>query len=590
VHWANRWNDKKKGKNSGMVKSLRVSLSRRMKDVVLRTGRRFYLYLAIFLSVVAVVDLTASQLIKGIYNSTFDWLMQNRLKYPLPDKEIVIIDIDEASLRELSGTLGRWPWPRRVMGQMVEALEAQGAKAIVLDVLFSSPDLADPKSDQYLAQVLTRYRNVYVPALLLNDLDAKPIKLAQVPFAEKALPEARDDEQAVISLPYFADKVAPGQLGLGNAYPDDDGVIRRFRVSPARGGWRVSSLPMQLAKAMGYPVTAGDNRLINWRGPPFSFRRVSFSRVYSSVLAGNGASLSKDFRGKIVLIGSTAVGLFDAKASPMASVHPGVEILATVIDNLKNRNFIHEQPDWVYVGVAILLIWVLAFAFRNRRGPRELDTLFIGLQVIFVLFAFLALSASEYIDLATPIMFGMIYFFIARPYASYESHLHANRAVVASRLDTGAQYRFAAMAIRPVDLKKAELRALQNKLDRLIESSALGAGKLDHLFAERGYIADLFNQTALIYWLVPEVEGGSTRRDIEADATRIIDGLSQTIPESKASGTGCLRSGFRDRVVLWNGGEPYPSYAREAVLWVLRELDAKNPEPLSHVTASDKTI
>jgi hypothetical protein len=244
----------------------------------------------------------------------------------------------------------------------------------------------------------------------------------------------------------------------------------------------------------------------------------------------------------------------------------------------------------VYVVVAILLIWVLAFAFRNRRGPRELDTLFIASQVFFILFAFLALSASQYIDLATPIMFGMIYFFVARPYASYESHLHANRAVMASRLDTGAPYRFAAMAIRPVGLKKAALRSLQNRLDHLIESSPLGAGKLDHLFAERGYIADLFDQTALIYWLVPEVEGGSTRRDIEADATRIIDGLSQTIPESKASETGCLRSGFRDRVVLWNGGEPYPSYAREAVLWVLRELDAKNPEPLSHVTASDKTI
>ena len=124
-----------------------------MQDIVLRTGRRFYLYLAIFLSVVAVIDLTASQLIKGIYNSTYDWLMQNRLGAPLPDKEIVIIDIDEASLRELSGTLGRWPWPRRVMGEMVEALETQGAKAIVLDILFGSPDLADPKSDQYLARV-----------------------------------------------------------------------------------------------------------------------------------------------------------------------------------------------------------------------------------------------------------------------------------------------------------------------------------------------------------------------------------------------------------------------------------------------------
>ena len=177
-----------------------------MQHRVLKTGRRFYLYLAIFLSVVAAVDLTTSQLIKGIYSSTFDWLMQNRLSYPGPDKEIVIIDIDEASLRELSGSLGRWPWPRRVMGEVVEALEAhQGVKAIVFDILFTSPDLANPKSDQYFAQVLTRYPNVYVPAVMLDDLDGGPIKLANLPFAERALPQARDDEQAVIALPYFAD-------------------------------------------------------------------------------------------------------------------------------------------------------------------------------------------------------------------------------------------------------------------------------------------------------------------------------------------------------------------------------------------------
>src|SRR5260370_22354833 len=272
-----------------------------MQHGVLKTGRRFYLCLAVFVSVVAAVDLTASQLIKGIYSSTFDWLMQNRLSYRLPDKEIVIIDIDEASLRELSGNLGRWPWPRRVMGEVVEAWEARGVKAIVFDILFSSLDLANPKSDQYLAQVLTQYPNVYVPVVMLNDLDAKPIKLANLSFAEKALPDARDDEQAVIALPYFADKIASSRLGVSNVYPDEDGVVRRYPVSPIHGGWRVLSLPMQVAKLLGYPVTAGDNRLINWRGPPYSFQRVSFSKLYASVLADSRAALSKDFAAKIVL-------------------------------------------------------------------------------------------------------------------------------------------------------------------------------------------------------------------------------------------------------------------------------------------------
>jgi CHASE2 domain-containing sensor protein len=558
-----------------------------MQDLVLRTGQRFYLYFAVILSVVVAVDMTATQLIKGIYSSTFDWLMQNRLSYPGPDREIVIIDIDEASLRELSVKFGRWPWPRRVMGEVVEALEAQGVKAIVFDILFSSPDLANPKSDQYFSQILTRYPNVYVPAVMLNELDAPPTKLASLNFTERALPETRDDEEAVIALPYFADKIGSGQLGISNAYPDDDGVVRRYPVTPTYGGWRVLSLPMQLAKSSGYPVTAGDNRLINWRGPPYSFQRVSFSSVYSNVLTDNRARLSKDFGSKIVLIGSTAVGLFDAKASPMASVHPGVEILATVIDNLKNGDFIHEQPTWIYVVITIVFIWVLAFAFLNRRGPRELDTEIIVLQVAFVVLAFLALSVSnQYVDLATPVMFGMIYFFIAKPYSYYESHFYANRAVLASRYDTGTPCRFAVMAVRAVGVTTAELRSLQKTLDRLIESSALGASKLDHLFARRGYIADLFDQTELIYWVAREAEGAATQANIEADAIRMMDELSKETPKRKAGETGCLRFGFRDKVVLWNGAEPHPSHAREAVLAVLRELDAKDAEPMSLMTAS----
>jgi hypothetical protein len=388
-------------------------------------------------------------------------------------------------------------------------------------------------------------------------------------------------------LPYFADKIASSQLGINNVYLDDDGVVRRYSLSPSYGGWRVLSLPMQLAKASGYPVPAGDNRLINWRGPPYSFRRVSFSKVYASMLADDRASLSQDFGAKIVLIGSTAVGLFDAKASPMASVHPGVEILATVIDNLKNENFIHEIPDWIYVVIALSLIWALAFAFRNRADPGELDTLFFALQAFFILFAGLALSVStQYVDLATPVMFPTIYYFVAQPYALYEVHLRANRAVLWSRAEKDAPYRFAAMAIRSADLKTAELRSLQHKLDHLIKSSTVGASKLDDLFLNRGYISDVFNQTTLVYWLVSEAEGGATRENIAADATRIVDELRKTTSKTGVIDAGHLRFGFQNDVVLWKGEENDLRFARKTVLSVLRQLDAPEAEPASHVTAS----
>src|SRR5260370_2643388 len=131
------------------------------------------------------------------------------------------------------------------------------------------------------------------------------------------------------------------------------------------------------------------------------------------------------------------------------------------------------------------------------------------------------------------------------------------------------------MAVRAVGVKKPELRLLQQKLDHLIESSTRGASKRDHLFADRGYIADLFNQTELIYWVVREVEGGSTQANIEADAIGIRDELSKTTPKRKASETGCLRFGFRDELVLWNGGGTHPSHGALAIPAALRAVDDK---------------
>ena len=119
-----------------------------MAEVGDRLGRRlrrnFYLYLALLFTGAALADAATGNRIVGIRQKAFDAMVRNRLWVDPPATDIVIVDIDEKSLAALAADYGRWPWPRQVLGELVEKLAEQQPKAIVFDILFSDPDLFNP--------------------------------------------------------------------------------------------------------------------------------------------------------------------------------------------------------------------------------------------------------------------------------------------------------------------------------------------------------------------------------------------------------------------------------------------------------------
>ena len=98
----------------------------------------------------------------------------------------MVLDIDEASLAELNSQYGRWPWPREVLAKVAGRIEAAGAKAVVFDILFADPDVANPHGEE----AFDRYASVpahSIPLVRLNPLDdsASEVKMSDLNFVER---------------------------------------------------------------------------------------------------------------------------------------------------------------------------------------------------------------------------------------------------------------------------------------------------------------------------------------------------------------------------------------------------------------------
>lgn len=331
-----------------------------------------------------------------------------------PDRDIVIVDIDERSLARMSASVGRWPWPRSVHAELVEGLERQQPRAIVFDILFSDPDHARAAEDLYFADVIAASTNTYFPMLKLED--GKPgtgIPLSRFGAALGAVPgpHADPDAQAHLVLPLPA-MLETGRLGTHNAIAEGDGVVRTYPLYLDVGGWRIPSLPATLAQGLGFPQQPGDSIILNWHGRALSYSRVSYFDVYEDFQKRQPARPAGEFKDKIVIIGSTANGLHDIRATPVDGFYPGVEILATAIDNLKNANPLRAIPPSAPMALGLVLLAMLYLAFAHYRYVLRIGLALSITTGALLLGAYLALRLNYTMAVLPALIFAWLYYII----------------------------------------------------------------------------------------------------------------------------------------------------------------------------------
>lgn len=541
-----------------------------LQTALARWGRRFYWYLAIAVSLIAVLDLTQTRLVGGMEKSTFDFLMRHRVQYASPDKDILIVDIDDASLKEMAGKFGRWPWPRDVMGEMVNKLEQHGPKAIVFDILFSEPDRFNKEADGKFIAELKRHGNIFFPMVLLDDLDGSRLPPESIPGIRRVPGEVQEPGTVSVSLPFFAADIARGHIGTNNIVPDSDGVIRRFSLVQRRHGWEISSIPLQIARELGVTLPVENTFLINWRGPPYSFTTTSFSHLYGQPATGTNVHLHDDINGKIIIIGSTAASLFDVKASPMARVHPGVEMLATVIDNLKGGSYLRLEPAWVYAVTAVVFVWLLAFTFYFQSRTAVTDGVFVFLQFGFVAVSYLLLNLSnDYLDMTAPITFCVVYYTVARIYAHHLELIRTDRTGQLGTLKTGTQYELTVLAASFGCANKRDKRRASQLVERLIASSSAGAARIENIFSNSVLLGDLYDDVIVLYWVTPEEEI-ALRAAVVEDIKRMLVAL-RAAPPSDLSGQ--FRTGLHSGTICWDSRPGSREKGRSIVNAAIATLD-----------------
>lgn len=513
---------------------LSESLGRRWKN-------RFYLYLAALFTLFALADATVFHVVEGMRQATFDAMVRYRIAVPKPDPDIVIVDIDEKSLAAMANEYGRWPWPRQVLGEFLEHLEQQQPRAVVFDILFSDADVYNPDSDAYFDAAVAATSNTFFPMLRLDPAsDAlSRVKPGAIPGVTPIPGAARQDATVAVVLPHFAAALAGGRLGLHNIYPDADGVAREYLVYRDDYGWRIPSLPARVARELGYPEPAVQRMLLNWRGKPFTYRYVSFSDVFADMTSKAKHRPQDEFKGKIVVIGSTAPSLFDIKPTPVSRLHPGVEILATAIDNLKHGDYL-RFPDAriAYLLLTLAIVWATAWGFYRDAGRAKIDRLFGASQFILLAVSYASINfTSTYINLTGPVTVGLAFFTIARVYSTATGKALETSMVRAS-LESGGELRAFLLLLRCTAAGEGMLAKIRHGLARVGRERK----SVDMLKGHQKGIWGLFEHTVAVSWVVPtEDEEGAARmaRDVEA-VTAALPALLRKVGADADNGTAWL--------------------------------------------------
>ena len=326
----------------------------------------------------------------------------------LVPKDVIIVAIDDASV----SALGRWPWPRKKMAELIDHLSRAGAKIIAVDLTFlpaESERLSG--NDRVLAEAMQRAGNVILPYYFTLGESKKEGEKAEISpqvsssafllfddpgkFSDFPPPSA---EKIFVSVPEISR--AAKTMGHINVLPDPDGKVRWEPLIIHFDGQYYPSFSVQIAaSAMG--LTRGDVRVnvgrsirlgkMNIPADPQGKLLIRYYggiqsvpyRSYVEILSGK---IPEDtFRGKIVFVGVTPAGANDFLSTPFSSRFPGVEKHAQTVSAFLQGRFI-SRPSWVsfFEFGLILITGLLMSIFLPRRRP--------AFQLIFCLVFLLALG------------------------------------------------------------------------------------------------------------------------------------------------------------------------------------------------------
>lgn len=354
------------------------------------------------IAIVLSLLLWFSGLLHGIEAKTFDLRATFLAKPSKATSSIVLVSVDQESLDWVTENMGIvWPWPRELFGAVIDNCRRRGAKAIGVDVLFTEYSSAGVSDDNALVQAIERAGPFALGSVFPSSSNAKHATWpATIP--RPAL-NVQINKEAQATLPSYPLATLP-LSEIGSVVPvlcnvhheaDADGIYRRINPLVRFDGSPLPTLGFGvfLAAHPGAEVIVAKDRIevagktipldrsgatiLRYRGPHqthSSLPAAAFIRQEFSIKNGelDPAGVAQDLAGRYVLFGYTARGLFDLRPSPTDGVFSGVEINATMLDNLLVGDFIHAMPaPWtVSLVTAFTLLALLSLSLLSSLAGR----------------------------------------------------------------------------------------------------------------------------------------------------------------------------------------------------------------------------
>jgi len=321
-----------------------------------------------------------------------------------PGEHVALVDIDERSLSRI----GQWPWRRDVIARLVRRIQDHGASTIAIDLIFAEPDRFDAsntvgmmgreaplpndlsQTDAGLADALGRGRVILGFALTFERPTRETRPCVLHPLSVPIIHSADDADHspvfhasgAICSLPTLASAAAAS--GFLNAASDADGILRRApllidfdgKIYPGLGlaaviaASETRNLALRVANVNAatltmdgrpVPIDGKGNLLLRFRGKKKTFPYVSAADVL------DGRVHDDLFKDKIVFVGTTALGTGDFLATPFDTQFAGVELHATVADNILQQDPLQRSEHATPIEIETTLLAGVIVAFVGAR-------------------------------------------------------------------------------------------------------------------------------------------------------------------------------------------------------------------------------
>jgi adenylate cyclase len=377
--------------------------------------------------------------------------------------------LDQKSLdwgREENGL--SWPWPREVYGAIIQFCQRAGARALVFDVLFTEPSKYGVADDRSLAEAMRDY-GYFIGAVFPSRTEggrknwsafaAEP--KFRVTGLEAWLAQTKKAAFPRASFPVEEISAAAGFLANVHLNPDSDSIYRRaslfeifdgrFIPSPALASYLAKrpETPLRISPGLltvgnrEIPVDDRGQAILNFRGSSGTHKTYSAAAVIQNELrlqSGESPVIIniEDFRDKYVLFGFSAPGLFDLKPTPVSGVYPGVEVHATMLDNLLAGDFIKTVSPAAVLFIMLFVALLAGLTTSYISGIFKsafVYAFFIALPVILSLASYrlgfwLPLVVQETAVAVTLFGAGLIYYtvegrqkaYIKNAFRQYLSH------------------------------------------------------------------------------------------------------------------------------------------------------------------------